>query len=442
MADKNKPLKPLNEEQKKQYSMDTHLIYGKSFTKKWNYSHHVVPPISSSTTFRLDSVERGAEGFQEFANFEILKDEPEPIYIYDRLGEPNKDLLEENLAYAESGEMAVTYSTGMGAISAILGVLCKQGENIVTHTTLYGCTISLLKNWLPRFGISSSPTDLTDLDALKAAIKENTRVVYFESPANPNLYLVDIGAVREIVDDKNKERSDEEKIHIVVDNTFATPFSQRPIELGADFVVHSLTKGIGGFGTDMGGAVIGPKKVQDMLLVFRKDFGAVLAPRQAWSILTYGLTSLPVRMKRMTESAMEVAEFLAAHPKIEFVNYPGLKSYKYYELAKKQMIDFDGNFAPGALLFFGLKGDSNEDKRELGKTLMNHIAQNAYALTLAVSLGHSRTLIEHPASMTHSVIEPDQLDAYGIHPGGIRLSLGLEKPADVILDLEKSLEII
>jgi cystathionine beta-lyase/cystathionine gamma-synthase len=264
------------------YSVDTHLIYGKHVTDKWDYSHHVTAPISSSTTFRLDSTERGAHGFEQFAHTEQFGDEA-PIFIYDRLGEPNKDMLEENLAYVEKGEMAVTFASGMGAISAVLGVLAKSGDEIITHSTLYGCTISLFNNWYPRYNIGVKPIDLTDPNNFSKVVTEKTKVVYLETPANPNLDILDIVEIKKLVNEVNETRPEENHIKIVVDNTFATPFCQRPIELGADFVVHSLTKGIGGFGTDMGGVVIGPKKYRDMILLYRKDFGAVLNTKSAWA---------------------------------------------------------------------------------------------------------------------------------------------------------------
>ena len=304
------------------YSMDTHLIYGKDVSDKWDYSHHVTAPISSSTTFRLDSVERGAQGFMQFANTEEFGNQA-PIFIYDRLGEPNKDMLEENLAYVEKGEMAVSFATGMGAIASVLGVLTTTSEEIITHNTLYGCTLSLFTNWYPRYNIKWVPIDLTNMDNIYKALTLKTRVIYFESPANPNIQIIDIKAVREVVDEINKDRSEQNKIYIVIDNTFATPFCQRPIELGADFVVHSLTKGIGGFGTDMGGVVIGKKKFRDLMLLYRKDFGAVLNTKSAWAILTYGLPTLALRQRHQIKSAMRIAEFINAHPKIAFVNYPG-----------------------------------------------------------------------------------------------------------------------
>lgn len=426
----------------KKYSRETHLIYGKAFTVKWDYNHHVVPPVSSSTTFRLDSVERGALGFAEFGNTINLPDSEPPIYIYDRLGEPNKEILEENLAAAESGETAVTFASGMAAISAILGVLTKSGDEIIAHKTLYGCTFSLMNNWYPRYNIKTIKVDLTDINNLGNAITPNTRVVYFESPANPNLELIDIEAVVNKIREVNKSRDESSQIKIVIDNTFATPYCQRPIEWGVDFVVHSLTKNIGGFGTDMGGVVIGPRKYRDILMLYRKDFGGVLATKSSWPIMVYGLPSLAIRMKKEISNAMKIAKYLAQHPKIDFVNYPGLPSFKFYELAKKQMIDWEGNFAPGNMIYFTIKGETPEEGKEKGKNLMNYIAKNAYTLTLAVSLGHVRTLIEHPGSMTHSMIPAEEQIKEGIDPSGIRLSVGLENADDIIKDLDEALSTI
>ena len=441
---KNKPEPEQSQDgiDESKYSVQTHLIYGKNYSNKWDYSHHVISPLSSSVIFRLDSVERGAEGFEEFAHSNNISGQPNPIYIYDRLGEPNKDLLEENLAFVEKGEVAVTFATGMGAISGILGVLTNTGDEIVTHKTLYGCTFSLLNNWYPKYNIKNTAVDLTTPENLINAITEQTKVVYFETPANPNLDIIDIGAIKNIVEEFNKNRKEENKIYVVVDNTFATPFCQRPIEHGSDFTVHSLTKGIGGFGTDMGGVVIGPKKFHDMLMLFRKDFGAVLNTKAAWTVLTYGLPTLHLRISQQTKNAVRIAEYLNANPKVEMVNYPGLESYKYYSLAKKQMIDFNGNFAPGSLIYFTLKGETNVECKENGRRFMNYAAKNAYTMTLAVSLGHTRTLIEHPASMTHSMVPADKLIEYGIDPGGIRLAIGLENVDDILLDLEKCLDIV
>jgi len=419
-------------------AMETLLIHGKAFTTKWDYSHHVVPPISASATFRLDNVKRGAQGFVEFAHSDEASTKA-PIYIYDRLGEPNKGLLEESLAFAERGETAVTFATGMAAISAALGILTKSGDEIVAHDALYGCTFSLMRNWYPRYNIAVRFIPMTNLRLLRKTITPRTRVLYFESPVNPNLDLIDIAAVAEIVKKENARRRSHQRIFIVIDNTFATPFCQRPLEIGADFVVHSLTKNIGGFGTDMGGAVIGPEWSRDRLLLYRKDFGGVLAAKSAWPILVYGLPTLAMRVKHQEHSAHEIAAFLSLDERIDTVRYPGLESHPHYDLARHQMIDYEGNFAPGSLIYFIVKGRTPNERRTRGERLINWIAKNAYTITLAVSLGNIRTLIEHPSSMTHSAIPTGEQERAGIDPGGIRLSIGMECVDDIISDLKKGL---
>ena len=202
-----------------------------------------------------------------------------PIYIYDRLDEPTRGMLEENLAYAEGGETAICFATGMAAISAALGVTVKQREKIITHQIMYGCTYSLLTNWLLRAGIRTRFVDLTDPRALCQAITDKTRVVFFETPVNPTLQLIDIAAILSVLDTVNQGRK--HPIRIIVDNTFATPYCQRPLEYGADIIVHSLSKDIGGFGTDMGGAVIASRDLHGLLMLYRKDFGGVLSSKSA-----------------------------------------------------------------------------------------------------------------------------------------------------------------
>ena len=213
------------------YSPETKLIWGKTFTPAWDYSHHVVPPISSSSMFRLSSTKRGARGFVEFAHHgddEEVKSRA-PIYIYDRLGEPNKDLLEQNLAIAEGGDCAVTFSTGMAAISALCGILLGTGSEIVAHKMLYGCTFSLLKNWMPRYKINVKWVDFNDPVALNQAITPATRMLYFESPVNPTMELIDLQPVVRIARNHNKHRHRDHYLYTAVDNTFATPFCQRPM---------------------------------------------------------------------------------------------------------------------------------------------------------------------------------------------------------------------
>lgn len=435
------PIDPSDDVDKNQYSTEAHLIYGESQDPRWDYSHHLVPPISASATFRLDSAQRGAQGFTEFAHSsdELTVTSKAPIYIYDRLGEPNKDMLEENLAYAEGGDIAVSFASGMGAIAGVLGILTGTGSEVLAHKLLYGCTYSLLTTWYPRLKIDATFIDSTDPEEVRRHITKRTRVVYLESPINPTLELVDLAAVVHVVKEANAGRSNEERIYTVVDSTFATPFCQRPLKHGIDFVVHSLTKAIGGFGTDIGGVVIGPQWSKDMLVLYRKDFGGVLSAKSAWPVLVTGLPSLAVRMRQMQSTAMKVAEFLGTCSEIAQVVYPGLSSFAQYELARRQMCDYDGNFAPGSMIYFIMKGENPHDSLARAERFINHVAKNAYCITLAVSLGNIRTLIEHPGSMTHSAIPADEQVAKGLNPGGVRLAIGLEKPDDIIQDLRRSL---
>jgi cystathionine beta-lyase/cystathionine gamma-synthase len=423
---------------KPHYRMRSRLIHGSFVTKRWDYDHHVIPPITSSATFRLSSVERGAEGFVEFGSEEVALERKVPIYIYDRLDEPTRGMLEENLALAEEGEICVTFATGMAAISAALSVSASQGQEIVAHEQLYGCTYSLLTNWLPRHGVRTRFVNLRQPHALREAATAQTRVVYFETPTNPSLEVIDIAAVRREVDALNRGRKDEEKIVIIVDNTFATPYCQRPLPLGADLVCHSLTKNIGGFGTDMGGAVIGPRRFYPLLVTYRKDFGGVLSPKSAWPILVYGLPTLGARLANQQKTALKVAQFLESHPRVNKVLYPGLDSFPQKELARKQMVSYDGKFAPGSLLYFTIK--DKPGSHVAADCLVDYLADHAYTITLAVSLGQLKTLIENPYSMTHSALPPEEKKAAGIDPGGIRISIGLEDWHDIIDDLRAALD--
>jgi methionine-gamma-lyase len=424
------------------HSVEAHLIYGQMDDPLWDYSHHLLPPMTSSATFRLDSAQRGAQGFMEFAHTtdEVQVRSKAPIYIYDRLGEPNKDMLEQNLAYAEGGDIAATFASGMAAVSGVLGMLTGSGSEIVAHKILYGCTYSLLTNWYPRLKIGVKFVDFSNPAEVAAAITKNTRVLYMESPVNPTMRLVDLKAIAEVARKANQGRDGQDRLYTVVDSTFATPFCQRPISHGIDFVVHSLTKGIGGFGMDIGGVVIGPRWSHDMLMLYRKDFGGILSSKAAWPVLVVGLPSLSVRMRQMQATAQKVAEFLERRPEIERVLYPGLASFPQLDLARRQMVDFDGNFAPGSMVYFVMKGAGATDALKRAERFINHIAQSAYCITLAVSLGNIRTLIEHPGSMTHSAIPADEQAGKGMDPGGVRLAMGLEKPEDIIRDLAASLD--
>lgn len=423
------------------YARETRMIHGRMHTRHWQYSDHIVPPVSASSAYRLESFDRGATGFQQFAAPDAGPDASSPILIYDRLEEPSRAMLEERLADAEGGGCCVTFSTGMAAISAALGILVAQGDTIVCHRTIYGCTFSLLTQWLPRFGIRTHFIDLTDRCALAEILAgdDSVRVVYGESPVNPNLELLDLAGVAAVVAAANADRAADRTVTTVLDNTFATPFCQRPLEHGIDLVVHSLTKNIGGFGTDMGGAVVAAADRRSDLLLYRKDFGGVLSPRAAWPALVYGLPTLPIRANAQMRTTAVVAEALEQHPLIERVRYPGLPSHPQHALARRQMRDFEGQFAPGSLIYLVLAGSARQALAR-GKVLVDVLAREALTVTLAVSLGQVRTLVEHPASMTHAAIPGEQQADQGIDPGGVRLSIGLETAHDIMADLDRALD--
>jgi len=409
------------------YGVTTRLVHGPVHSAKWDFSHHVTPPLSSSTTYRLDSARRGARGFQEFGRHVTDLGEA-PVYIYDRLDEPTRSILEGELADVEGGDCCVTFASGMAAISAAFGSVLVAGDELIAHPTLYGCTHSLLTNWYPRLGIEVTRLDMNDLEALRERISQRTRVLYFESPANPTLELIDIPALRELVDSLNAARAAERKLLIYIDNTFATPFGQRPLEHGAHVVLHSLTKNLGGFGTELGGAVICHKSMLAALLLYRKDFGGILSSKAAWTIMVYGLPTLPLRLKRQQYTADKVARWLEKNPAVKRVVYPGLKSFPQRALALRMLRDFDGDFAPGNMIYLEL-----DEEQVDPESCVDHLARDAYSLTLAVSLGHTKTLVEMPSSMTHSTCGQDR-------PGALRISIGLESPADIVRDLDQAIE--
>lgn len=365
-------------------------------------------PIYQTSTFVFDSAEQGGKRF-------ALEEEG---YIYSRLGNPTTAVFEEKIAALEGGEAAVATSSGIGAITSTLWTLLKAGDHVIADKTLYGCTFAYLNHGVAKFGVEVDFIDTSDLELVRKTMKSNTRVVYLETPANPNMKVVDIKAVAEIAHTNPNTL-------VVVDNTFATPFCQRPLELGCDVVVHSVTKYLNGHGDVIAGVVISKKEIIDQVrLVGVKDMtGSVLGPTEAFYIIR-GMKTFELRMRRHCENAMKVAEYLVAHDKIEKVYYPGLKSHDGYEVASKQMDAF------GGILAFELKGGF-----EAGKTLLNNVKMAA----LAVSLGDAETLIQHPASMTHSPYTKEERLAAGITNGLVRLSVGLENIEDIIADLEYGL---
>ena len=424
------------------YSMESFLVHGLPDDVYWEYGHHVNPPITASTTFRLDSVDRGAQGFLDFAQpSSAAVPGASPIYIYDRVSEPTVALLEQSMKTAEGGTTATAFASGMAAINAALGVSVTEGGHLISHRTIYGCTFSLFKNWFPRQGIGVDFIDLRERDALAATIKPETRVIYFETPANPTLEIIDIEGVVDVVRDANEGRAPEQRIRVVVDNTFATPVCQRPLTLGADIVIESLTKNVMGFGTDMGGMIVaGDEELHADIRLYRKDYGAVLSPRAAWGILVYGLPSLQIRTRAQEANCFAVSLYLQEHPFIREVLYPGLPSHPEHDLARRQMTDFRGDPSYGCMVYFELIGSTPEQQKARTRAFIDSLADEAYTVTLAVSLGQLKTLVEAPGLMTHSSYEEGEAAAAGLSPGGVRLSLGIEHPDDIIRDLARALD--
>ena len=390
----------------KKYGLGTTAIHAGTLK---NLYGTLAMPIYQTSTFIFDSAEQGGRRF-------ALE---EAGYIYTRLGNPTTTVLENKIAALEEGETAVATSSGMGAISSTLWTVLKAGDHVVTDKTLYGCTFALMNHGLTKFGVEVTFVDTSNLDEVKKAMKENTRVVYLETPANPNLKIVDLEALSKLAHTNPNTL-------VIVDNTFATPYMQKPLKLGADIVVHSVTKYINGHGDVIAGLVITNKELADQIrFVGLKDMtGAVLGPQDAYYIIR-GMKTFEIRMERHCKNAKKVVEFLNKHPKIERVYYPGLETHPGHEIAKKQMKDF------GAMISFELKGGF-----EAGKTLLN----NLKLCSLAVSLGDTETLIQHPASMTHSPYTKEEREAAGITDGLVRLSVGLENVEDIIADLEQGLE--
>ena len=377
--------------------------------KKDPVSGALTTPIYQTSTFVFDSAEQGGRRF-------ALEEDG---FIYSRLGNPTNAQLEEKMALLENGEACMSTGSGIGAITSALWTALKAGDHIVASKTLYGCTYAMLNHGISRYGVEVTFVDATNLDEVKGAMKENTKVVYLETPANPDLKLVDIEAISKIAHTV-------EGCMVFVDNTFCTPYLQRPLELGADVVVHSATKYLNGHGDVIAGFVVGKKDFITQVRLFGvKDMtGSVLSPFDAYLILR-GMKTLQIRMDRHTKNAIEVAKFLESHPNVETVSYPGLESFPQYELAKKQMD------MPGGMIAFEVKGGL-----EGGKKLLNSLE----LCTLAVSLGDCETLIQHPASMTHSPYTQEERAEAGISEGLIRISVGLEDAEDIIADLKQGLD--
>lgn len=366
-----------------------------------------VVPIYQTSTFKFRNADHGAQCFSGESDG----------YIYTRIGNPTIKALENAMAALENGYGGIAASSGMGAISTVYMALLENGGHIVSHDAVYGPARGIMQTIMFRFGVTYTYLDTSDIEAVKKAIRPNTKLIYTETPANPTMTISDLAALSQV--------AHAHQIPLVVDNTFCSPYLQRPLELGADVVLHSMTKYINGHADIVGGIIVAKeKKYYDIIRPVMVNMGFNIDPHQAY-MAHRGLKTLAIRVERAQENVMKVAEFLEKHPKVEWIKYPGLASHPQYELAKKQMK------GPGSMISFGLKGGL-----DAGKTLMD----NTRLILLAVSLGGVESLIQHPASMTHSKLSAENRLQAGISDGLVRLSVGIEDAADIIDDLKAALE--
>lgn len=364
-------------------------------------------PIFQSSTFKFESADHGAKCFSGESDG----------YIYTRIGNPTIDFLERTVAELEGGYGAIAVSSGMAAVNTIYFGLLNAGDHIISSDAVYGPARVVMETHWSRFGVESAYVNTSSIEEIKKALKPNTKVLYIETPANPTVGITDLEAATDFAHKHN--------LIVVVDNTFCSPYLQNPFDFGVDVVFHSVTKFLNGHADIVAGIVIA--KTEEMYKKLRTimiNLGCNIDPHQAYLIIR-GLKTLAIRIDRAQESAMKIAEYLEKHPKVKWVMYPGLKSHPQYEIAKKQMR------GPGTMISFGLKGGL-----EAGKKLMD----NVKLALLAVSLGGVETLIQHPASMTHSKMTNEAKLKSGITDELVRFSVGIEDYNDIIEDLEQALD--
>lgn len=369
----------------------------------------VVTPIYQTSTFKFHDTEHGARLFKG----------QEEGYIYTRMRNPTIEGMEKSIAALEDGAAALGCGSGMAAIHTLFAATLAAGDHIVCSESVYGPTVSLLNNIFSRFGVESSFVDSSDIKAVEAAMKPNTKLVFIETPGNPTLVISDLAKISEIAKAFGAK--------LACDNTFSSPILQRPIDLGADYVVHSLTKFLNGHADVVGGVLV--VKDSEEYPYFRKILnhtGGVIDPFNSF-LVHRGIKTLKIRMDKHSENAMKVAKFLEPQSKVEWLRYPGLPSHPQYELAQKQMS------GPGGMIAFELRGGI-----ESGMRLLN----NLKLCQLAVSLGGVETLIQHPASMTHAGMTIEQRHQAKITDGLVRLSVGIEDADDIIADLEHGLNFV
>lgn len=372
-----------------------------------DFQRALVPPVFQTSTFVFPTAQYGADCFAG----------KQKGYFYSRISNPTLELLEKRLAQLENGEGAVVFSSGIGAITSSCWSLLQPGDELIADMTLYGCTFTFFNHGLAKFGVKIKHVDLTNLEKLKEAITEKTKLIFFETPANPNMRVSDIAKISEIAHQHN--------ILVMVDSTYCSPYLQQPLGLDADIVVHSMTKYLSGHGDVTAGAIITTHALADKIRVegLKDMTGACLSPHDA-SLILRGIKTLGIRMEQICKNAQRIAEYLTDNPKVETIHYPGLASFPQYELAKRQMR------LSGGMIAIELKGGI-----KAGREFLNRL--NLFSR--AVSLGDCESLAQHPATMTHATYSAEERQRHGISDGLIRLSIGLEDVDDLIADLKQAL---
>lgn len=337
-------------------------------------------------------------------------------FEYSRTGNPTRQALENNLAALENGKYGACFGSGLAAIDAIVKML-NPGDEVISTNDLYGGTFRIFKTIFEKYGIKFHFTAMGEIDNIKSLINENTKLIWVETPTNPMMNIIDIKKIAELTKDNN--------ILLGVDNTFATPYLQRPLDLGADIVMHSVTKYLGGHSDVIMGALISKdSKIADEIYRIQNSSGAICGPMDSFLVLR-GIKTLHIRMQRHCENGKEIAHFLKGHPKVDNVYWPGFESHPNHNIAKEQMKDF------GGMISFTLKGNRLEDALK--------VVENAKLFTLAESLGGVESLIGHPATMTHASIPKDKREESGVVESLIRLSVGIEDVDDLLDDLKSAL---
>ena len=388
----------------KNLEFNTKLIHSGSFEDQFGSASM---PIYQTSTFKFKNAQHGADCFSGVSDG----------YIYTRIANPTIKALEQNIAELENGFGGIATSSGMSAITSIYMALLEAGSHIISTASVYGPARGVLEQDFSRFGVEATFVNTANLGEIVAAIQPNSKILYIETPSNPTMELTDIKACADIAGKHN--------LVLVVDNTFSTPYLQKPLDLGADVVLHSVTKFINGHADIVGGIIIAKeealyKKIRHSMIYM----GCNMDPHQAYLVLR-GVKTLAIRVERNQENAIKVAHFLENHPKISWIKYPGLESHPQFGLAKSQMN------GPGSMISFGVKGGL-----DAGKKLMD----NVHLATLAVSLGGVESLIQHPASMTHAGVSAENKLKAGITDDLVRFSVGIEDVRDIINDLKQALE--